>query len=418
MRGTGLGAAARHRNDPLDEGNLPPELLPLSRNLARLLRHSWTEQGLGRDGEGWMRLDEIQKLEGFTQYTLQNFRTVVEESYSHDFKRFEVEMKDDGKRWIRARHKRSSGFGTRENTPPPLRNVAVPPLQVPDRPPPRRSDPDDQPARCLTPPPPEIRDVRSTVGPARVSAAMRFLDGSPADPEPVPVRRKSGSSDATSEPDPWQSGEDPWAKKVGDEKHRLRRAAGAKNKSVPTTAPETKPQAEAVPPPPGPPVDDGDSPRAPERFTISTPSDSDSEVQEDREPRSPRNSGGVDLEVSKAESAERSATAARSEVQAPPTAEPETTPCLTPEGDEETMKPQPEETPSTGHVSSTGDSWQSFLNPEGDLQRLYWWCQRQDGAEDFFFEDEPGAWCKCIDQGSGEPMWYNSETEEYFAVPE
>lgn len=98
--------------DPEDQGNLPERLLPLSRALARVLRHTVC----GQDSEGWTRIDRIMDLPEMSSWTEDDLDLVVAESFSKDKPRFEVHRRHYA-RLIRATHhrtkdSRSGGLGS------------------------------------------------------------------------------------------------------------------------------------------------------------------------------------------------------------------------------------------------------------------------------------------------------------------
>jgi len=122
--------SAAERQDPDDQGNMPIELLSLSRNLARLLRHRSAQQGLLVNEEGWVEVRRILTLPEFRSATVDDIVIVVSESFSKRTKRFELQ-EVAGTTCVRAAHKRGffgppgAGAGapaqqTRSPTPPPL----------------------------------------------------------------------------------------------------------------------------------------------------------------------------------------------------------------------------------------------------------------------------------------------------------
>lgn len=90
---------------------MPSQLLALSRSLARVLRHDL--HLLSADEDGWCPLDEVLQLPEVTGWSEWDLETVIQESFSKDRPRFEMETRSDG-RWVRATHKhssRTSGYG-------------------------------------------------------------------------------------------------------------------------------------------------------------------------------------------------------------------------------------------------------------------------------------------------------------------
>lgn len=104
-------AILQRRVDPEDAGNLPPQLLPLSRDLARLLRHQAPQRGLEcrcDGGGGWARMADLLRLEDLRRWTEADVFQVVRESFSKDRPRFELAEDAESKViWIRATHKHS-----------------------------------------------------------------------------------------------------------------------------------------------------------------------------------------------------------------------------------------------------------------------------------------------------------------------
>lgn len=95
--------------DPADAGDLPTRLLPLSRDLGRLLRYKdglLRSRGIEMDREGWVQLTEVLALPDFDGFDVRDVRMVVDQSFSKDQPRFEIRSDEDNRLQIRAAHKR------------------------------------------------------------------------------------------------------------------------------------------------------------------------------------------------------------------------------------------------------------------------------------------------------------------------
>lgn len=118
-RGANNGGG-RFGQDPQDRGNLSERLVPLSRALARVLRHYATSLGLRVEEGGWCNLEELLASSDLKGWNEEDVREVIRESFSKDKPRFE--LKDEGGAWIRATHKHtiqaSPGGGGRSIHPP------------------------------------------------------------------------------------------------------------------------------------------------------------------------------------------------------------------------------------------------------------------------------------------------------------
>lgn len=86
-----------------DKGDLPSRLVPLSRDLSKLLRYHAHEY-LEVVENSWVSVAELLKLPGFEIWTKQDILLVEQESYSKQQKRFEVRG-EGAKLQIRAIHK-------------------------------------------------------------------------------------------------------------------------------------------------------------------------------------------------------------------------------------------------------------------------------------------------------------------------
>jgi len=103
-----LPASGYYTQDPRDQGNLDQRLVPLSRSLARVLRHAGAELGLACDDQNWFLLrDAMRGLPAWTEFDV---REVVRDSFSKHRPRFELSESANGVR-IRATHKHSVGGG-------------------------------------------------------------------------------------------------------------------------------------------------------------------------------------------------------------------------------------------------------------------------------------------------------------------
>eukprot|EP00418_Pyrodinium_bahamense_P092356 CAMPEP_0179047840 /NCGR_PEP_ID=MMETSP0796-20121207/19404_1 /TAXON_ID=73915 /ORGANISM="Pyrodinium bahamense, Strain pbaha01" /LENGTH=312 /DNA_ID=CAMNT_0020744297 /DNA_START=65 /DNA_END=1003 /DNA_ORIENTATION=+ len=91
--------------DPRDEGALPRRLLPLSRTMARVLRHSGPGAGLAIDEEGWCSVAALMRMRELAGWAEADLRTVVKESFSKTRPRFELKQSGEKDMFIRATHK-------------------------------------------------------------------------------------------------------------------------------------------------------------------------------------------------------------------------------------------------------------------------------------------------------------------------
>ena len=89
--------------DPEDQGNLPANLISLSRLLARTLRHASELQNC-MDDEGWVLIESLCALPDMRNINLPDLRVVVEESFSKRKARFQLRVEGDTQ-WIRATHR-------------------------------------------------------------------------------------------------------------------------------------------------------------------------------------------------------------------------------------------------------------------------------------------------------------------------
>ena len=104
-----VGSREKAMDDGINRGNLPANLISLSRLMAKILRHE-TELEDCKDCGGWVPLDMLLRHPEMRNITLPDLRVVVEESYSRDRKRFELQLREDAQ-WIRATHRHSvSGY--------------------------------------------------------------------------------------------------------------------------------------------------------------------------------------------------------------------------------------------------------------------------------------------------------------------
>jgi len=69
-----------------------------------------------------------------------------------------------------------------------------------------------------------------------------------------------------------------------------------------------------------------------------------------------------------------------------------------------------EPAPFAPGLSSTGTQWAKATDPVD-----CWWCQREDGQDDFFLEADPLPWRLHQDPELGS-HWLNEDTEEFFFV--
>merc|ERR1719443_142727 len=87
----------RRGGDARDEGDLPEHLMPLSRGMARILRHvgpgmgiTFVTLGEGRPGH-WCAVEAMLRQRDLQRFTAEQVRLVVRESFSKDKPRFEIE---------------------------------------------------------------------------------------------------------------------------------------------------------------------------------------------------------------------------------------------------------------------------------------------------------------------------------------
>eukprot|EP00929_Paragymnodinium_shiwhaense_P103225 TRINITY_DN6655_c0_g1_i1.p1 TRINITY_DN6655_c0_g1~~TRINITY_DN6655_c0_g1_i1.p1 ORF type:complete len:400 (-),score=72.62 TRINITY_DN6655_c0_g1_i1:278-1477(-) len=105
----GGGGGCGSVQDPNDAGNLPQNLLEMSRRLAKVLRHESLELGLEPDPDGFVEVDKIMNLPEFMSYSDRDLEVVVQESFSKHKPRFLLQNREDNSVWIRATHRHTGG---------------------------------------------------------------------------------------------------------------------------------------------------------------------------------------------------------------------------------------------------------------------------------------------------------------------
>ena len=93
----------RRGGDARDEGNLPEHLAPLSRGMARILRHAGPSKGISFRGP-WCAVDAMLQQRDLQRFTPEQVRHVVKESFSKDRPRFELAWQENTE-YVRATHK-------------------------------------------------------------------------------------------------------------------------------------------------------------------------------------------------------------------------------------------------------------------------------------------------------------------------
>jgi len=74
----------------MEQCRLPQRLLPLSRIMARVLRHSGPGSGLTIDSNGWCQLEALLRLDEMANWRHEDVVAVVQDSYSNNRPRFEL----------------------------------------------------------------------------------------------------------------------------------------------------------------------------------------------------------------------------------------------------------------------------------------------------------------------------------------
>jgi len=212
--------------DPLDEGNLPSEFMPLSRMMARVLRHSGRSAGLIIDAEGWCSLTAMLRLPDLSGWRQEDVHTVVQESFSKTRPRFELKGSGESLQ-IRATHKhsfdqRSVPRGAPQRPSPTPGRVPAPTQSrnVPSTTPVGVSSVQSKHEDYLAPPPlraatpqhfpgPGVRQDRPQEGTEEAVAghASNARNLESADPRASATIPKAS--------DPWAKGLDPWKTSTG-----------------------------------------------------------------------------------------------------------------------------------------------------------------------------------------------------------
>lgn len=354
--------------DPDDQGNLPAELVDVSRTLARLLRHDRTLV----DENGWCSVKELKLLPDLFGISSQDVEIIVKESYSKSQPRFELETRHQ-EMYLRAAHKRTIGvFNSRDEEPRDRRElrerreprdlwakdsptragrgVARSNLETP---PARGCNPD---SGQMTPPPTNMPAMPGT---------RDWLDPNARSPSPSKSSQAKSSPEAS---DPWRNGvADPWKKNrpPGREAPKARRSPIQEPLIDLMSADVQQIELAEVPVFPTPQVYDistGDM--------ESTASAADSEALY-------LNLGVVE---------EPQASAAEALVAA--------------EADEVDEAPK---------ISNLGNYWKQYLH-EDSSKGTWWWCET---TEAMFEDSSPEPWVQYEDP-EGRPYWCNEETEEFF----
>lgn len=210
-----------HGNSEPDVGNLDPRLMPLSRNLARILRHAAKDFGLkidtsGPDG-GWCKLHDLfaQTQIGWTGFTEDDVREVVRESFSGTRPRFEIN-ETAGCLWIRATHKHSI-TGLKSETPAQAAPAAPLPRRGVDGSKPMATGntplkaTENQPGSASSTS--ALTGCKDDVGPAlkALESAICKAKSAPSLPSSMTEGPQLPALSGSRTADPWMDGADPWA---------------------------------------------------------------------------------------------------------------------------------------------------------------------------------------------------------------
>lgn len=375
--GAGGGGGGRSKVDPEDQGNLPEELISISRALAGLLRHN---KDVMIDNDGWVLLADVMKMREMIGTTRMDIGVIVKESFSKSMPRFQLE-KRDADTYIRAAHKRSAGGWDKkdfnqnsynynnekweETTPPSSRWSHLKVLQ----------DFDALPDGPQTPPPPMpgygIAPVHLDLDPKPTEKPPK-LAGSPGS--------RSGSSQAgsCSPPDNTTEAQDPWVNGLKFDPWGARaRTRDPKNKEE--KAKLTKVRFEHTVSSPGakePCLLDMDFPtcdttaRSPMDFFIGDGEDEDSSTAE---------AAAADFDIMSIKL-------------------------------EEDKVSEAAVSKAKGVSNINGRLWVQYEH-EDSTKGTWWWCEE---IQESLLECTPGAWTQYEEPQSGSSFWCNAVTNEFF----
>lgn len=390
--------------DPEDQGSLPPDLVPLSRQLAKVLRHDL--RFLPADEDGWCPVDAVLRLPECQGWLESDLDDVVRESFSKSKPRFEMERRGDRGQWIRATHKHSFRCVKPGHTPAAL------------------------------PAPHRIPTHRESLPASDLAEADRGVSKQPppmVHKAPPPVFDETAEVDQGS--DPWVNGCDPWAKakavsprqdarvvpprcQLAKEAQLTERTNHQEPKVIPPriqAAQDARPSEQAIThdakvvPPRWPSKEEAAlaaSQQAAKRADVGSRTEASTRVtaESPREELAPdgasqvlmpqaffigededdvdEEQGDLGLEADgQAQSSSKPAPAAAEEMRA--------------------------------GRSSLGVTWQQFGIPEEQGGGSWWHCARQDGQEDYFLEKSPAPWVQYA-EASGRRYWWNAQTDEFF----
>lgn len=403
----------RSKIDPADQGNLPAELIPASRQLARLLRY---QNDVKMDKDGWVALPEV--LKQMDNCTKQDIDVIVRESFSKNIPRFEMDDRA-GRAWIRAAHKRlatenefksyrpydrphDTKYEKQERNDNNSRFKALAELH-PDGPPGTPPPPAGQGYQALgkwsldddtlpsalpaSNPPSNYRDSKSQAGSSSRSDAQEVSD---------PWHKKDIDpwSHLTQKPDKWgeRASRGPFTpKKVGfAEVNSPKDSVSLIDLDISPNEVKEQSTADAL-------LEVFNIGDAEDHDSVAAASTADAyECPFEAATSAEASSGGkwkdwVDFDAQK--SAEPTEPAEPAEPAEPMPAEPAAA-----------------ESRAIGVSSIAGNVWEKFLH-EDESNGCWWWCEKAQSA---FSEREPGLWTQYLDEITERKYWYNSDTEEHF----
>lgn len=352
--------------DPEDQGNLPNELIPVSRSLARLLRYGRDVQ---LDKDGWAAVSDVLSSYEMNGVSRQDLETVVKESFSKSIPRFE--MNDlGGKFYIRAGHKRGVSYDEilhkAEWTPPSTRYDAFKDLQQDDG--------------FETPPPPE-RAMRE-------DPPFLDLDDRPAKPPQKAVAPSPASKENSWASDPWTGkGADPWS--CTTQAQKAQKAPTTVQSSVQMRKQVVFADSEEVSQP---------SPSSPSFVNDLMNLDPVGIVPEVKDSRNSLLEVFIgDAEEQELDDSAAAATAAVYELQSL-------------QADKTSEANSKTEEHQIGVSNVAGKVWEQFEHQDPS-KGTWWWCEKSQEA---LLECDPGPWSQYEEPESKRPYWHNEKTEEFF----
>lgn len=402
--------------DPEDQGRLPPELVPLSRSLAMVLRHQLYH--LPADEECWCPVDDVLRLPECEGWSLDDIDIIVRESFSKSRPRFEMDKRPDGRLWMRATHKHSGG-GERPHRrnhgralPAPSWNSTEPPRGYTGE---RHAK---LPPTANRAPPPVPDDTDSGYpGPAEPASA------SAKRPPPKPPVSESARTEGGAASDPWEGGSDPWSKSSSRPREVVPppRPAAKEDCTQPRVVPPRRDRQEAakVVPPRwrGTEAEAAASEdRPPAKVAPVTQRETAAGKPDVPLPQVAEEGVGPPTASSQAAAATQPQTFFIGEAEEEESVEAENLPTgadTKPQMEDACAAGPVEEKPPVGCSSSGSTIWQQFGLPQEQGGGSWWHCVRKDGQEDYFLESSPAPWAQFAEPG-GRQYWWNGDTDEFF----